>query len=65
MEEPSPILVCSDKFLYVLAPNRIQIKVLEIKSLEHVHTIELSSPINSIMKNGFSIEGDQNPEYEH
>ncbi|MBQ0732858.1 hypothetical protein [Aquimarina celericrescens] len=65
MEEPSPVLVCSDKFLYVLAPNRIQIKVLEIKSLEHVHTIELFSPINSLMKNGFSIEGDQNPDYEH
>ncbi len=65
MEEPSPVLVCSDKFLYILAPNRIQIKVLEIKSLSHVHTIDLDSPVLSIMKNGFSLEGDQNPDYQH
>ncbi|MFS4416624.1 hypothetical protein ACKWCC_07960 [Maribacter sp. 2307ULW6-5] len=64
-EEPSPVLVCSDKFLYVLAPNRTQIKVLKIESLEHVHTIDLETPVISMMKNGFSIEGDQNPDYEH
>ncbi|MGB5817893.1 MAG: hypothetical protein WBG90_00315 [Saonia sp.] len=65
MEEPSPVLVCSDKYLYVLAPNRTQIKVLKIDGLEHVHTIELDTPVESMMKNGFSIEGDQNLDYEH
>ncbi|WP_282085081.1 hypothetical protein [Aquimarina algiphila] len=65
MEEPSPVLVCSNKFLYVLAPNRTQIKVLKIENLSHVHTIELNSPVLSMMKNGFSLEGDQNPDYEH
>ncbi|WP_340066796.1 hypothetical protein [Ascidiimonas aurantiaca] len=65
MEGPSPVLVCSDKFLYVLAPNRTQIKVLEIKSLKHVHTMELGAPAESIMKNGFSIEGEQHPDYSH
>lgn len=64
-EEPSPVLVCSDKFLYVLAPNRTQIKVLKIESLEHVHTIELAAPVISMMKNGFSIEGDQMLDFEH
>ncbi len=57
MEEPSPVLVCSEDFLYVLAPNRTQIKVLEIKSLTHVHTIELPSAVESMMKNGFSLKG--------
>lgn len=65
MEEPSPVLVTSDKFLYVLAPNRTQIKVLEINSLNHVHTIELDEPVESIMKNGFSIEGEQHGDHNH
>lgn len=65
MDEPSPVLVTSDKFLYILAPNRTQIKVLEIADLHHVHTIELSAPIESMMKNGFSIEGDQGHDHEH
>lgn len=65
MEEPSPVLVASSKFLYVLAPNRAQIKVLEIEDLHHVHTIELDTPIISMMKNGFSIEGEQHGDHDH
>ncbi len=65
MEEPSPVLVCSDKFLYVLTPGRNQVKVLEIKSLKHVHTIDLPYAVDGIQKNGFSIEGEQNPDYTH
>ncbi len=65
MEEPSPVLVASDNFLYVLAHNRTQIKVLEIKDLAHVHTIELPAAVESIMKNGFSIEGDQHGDHDH
>ncbi|PTB96053.1 hypothetical protein C9994_09060 [Marivirga lumbricoides] len=65
MDDPSPVLVTSDKFLYILAPNRTQIKVLEIEDLHHVHTIELSAPIESMVKNGFSIEGDQGHDHEH
>lgn len=65
MDDPSPVLVTSDKFLYILAPNRMQIKVLEIADLHHVHTIELSAPVESMMKNGFSIEGDQGHDHEH
>ncbi len=65
MDEPDPVLTSSDKFLYVLAPNQTQIKVLEIESLRHVHTIELDAPVMRIVKNGFSLEGDQNPDYQH
>ena len=64
-EDPSPVLVASDDFLYVLAPNRTQIKVLEIDELKHVHTIELDSPVYSMMKNGFSIEGEQHGDHDH
>lgn len=64
-ELPSPVLVASDKFLYVLAPNRTQIKVLELKTLNHVHTIDLDAPVQSMMKNGFSVEGDQNRPHNH
>ncbi|MBL3659014.1 hypothetical protein [Fulvivirga sediminis] len=64
-DEPNPVLVTSDKFLYVLAPNRTQIKVLEIASLKHVHTIELPTAVDSIVKNGFSMEGDQNSDHNH
>lgn len=55
LEEESPVLVCSDKFLYVLAPNRTDIKVLSIADLEHVHTIKLENAIQSIAKNGFTV----------
>lgn len=65
LEEPNPVLVCSDKYLYALASNRTQIKVLKIDNLEHIHTIELEAPVVSMMKNGFSIEGDQNLDYQH
>ena len=65
MEAPSPVLVASDKFLYVLAPNRTRIKVLEIDELKHVHTIELDAQVKSMMKNGFSIEGEQHGDYDH
>ncbi len=65
MEELSPVLVSATKFLYVLAPNRAQIKVLKIDTLEHVHTIELDVPVMSIMKNGFYIEGEQHGEHDH
>ncbi|UOY08733.1 hypothetical protein L0P88_09310 [Muricauda sp. SCSIO 64092] len=64
-EQESPVLICSDKFLYVLAPNRTQIKVLEIDELKHVHTIELDTPVQSIVKNGFSIEGEQHGDHNH
>ena len=43
-EEPDPVLVASDKFLYALAPNRTQIKVVAVESLEHVHTIRARKP---------------------
>jgi len=65
MDEPSPVLVTSDEFLYILAPNRTQIKVLEIGDLHHVHTIELDAPIMSMIKNGFSTEGDSDHEHDH
>ncbi|QLE02113.1 hypothetical protein HX109_11325 [Galbibacter sp. BG1] len=64
-EEASPVLVTSDKFLYVLAPNRTQIKVLEIDELNHVHTIELEDAVEGMYKNGFSIEGEQHPGHDH
>ncbi len=54
MEEENPVLVCSDKYLYVLAPNRTDIKVLSIADLTHVHTIRLENPVVSIAKNGFT-----------
>ena len=54
MDEPSPVLICSDSFIYILAPNRQQIKVLRINDLTHVHTIELENEINSMIKNGFT-----------
>lgn len=56
MNEPSPVLICSDSFLYILAPNRRQIKVLDISDLTHVHTIELDNEIVSMFKNGFTEE---------
>ncbi len=55
LEEESPVLVCSDKFLYVLAPNRTDIKVLSIADLNHVHTIKLENAVQSIAKNGFTV----------
>ncbi|GAA4819593.1 hypothetical protein [Algivirga pacifica] len=64
-EEEDPILVASDEFLYILAPNRTQIKVLEIHELEHVHTITLDHPIEKIMKNGFSLEGEHDHDHDH
>lgn len=54
LEEESPVLVCSDKYLYVLAPNRTDIKILSIADLRHVHTIRLENPVQSIAKNGFT-----------
>ncbi|MBV6645228.1 MAG: hypothetical protein KI790_07250, partial [Cyclobacteriaceae bacterium] len=54
LEEESPVLVCSDKYLYVLAPNRTDIKVLSIADLRHVHTIRLENAVQSIAKNGFT-----------
>lgn len=65
MDEPSPVLVTSYKFLYILAPNRTQIKVLEIEDLHHVHTIELDHAIEGMMKNGFSIENDHDHDHDH
>ncbi|MBP2832928.1 hypothetical protein J8281_12095 [Aquimarina sp. U1-2] len=64
-EQESPVLVCSDKYLYVLAPNRTDIKVLSITDLKHVHTIKLESPVQSIAKNGFSTVGEPNPDHNH
>lgn len=54
MDEPSPVLICSDNFLYILAPNRQQIKVLAINDLTHVHTIDLGNEVSSMIKNGFT-----------
>ncbi len=54
MDEDDPVLVASDKHLYILAPNRVDIKVLSISDLSHVHTIRLDEPVNSIAKNGFT-----------
>ena len=54
MNQPSPVLICSEQFLYVLAPDRQHIKVLHIRDLAHVHTIELSSTVNSMAKVGFT-----------
>ena len=54
MDEDDPVLVASNKHLYILAPNRVNIKVLDIGTLEHVHTITLSEPVQSIAKNGFT-----------
>jgi WD40 repeat protein len=65
MDEPDPVLVTSDNFLYVLAPDRKHVKVLEIKDLHHVETIELAQEVESMVKNGFSLEGDQDHEHEH
>ena len=56
LEEESPVLVCSDKYLYVLAPNRTDIKVLSIADLTHVHTIKLENAVESIAKNGFTVD---------
>ena len=56
LEAESPVLVCSDKYLYVLAPNRTDIKVLSIADLTHVHTIKLENAVQSIAKNGFTVE---------
>ncbi|WMN07330.1 hypothetical protein QYS48_28530 [Marivirga arenosa] len=65
MDDPDPVLVCSDKFLYVLSTNRTQIKVLEIDDLHHVETIELDNAVESMMKNGFSLEGDDDHDHDH
>ncbi len=54
-EQESPVLVCSDKYLYVLAPNRTDIKVLSIADLKHVHTIRLENAVQGIAKNGFTV----------
>ena len=54
MSGPSPVLVCSDSFLYILAPNRRQIKVLNISDLTHVHTMELDNEVDQMYKNGFT-----------
>ena len=54
MENADPVLVTSDKHLYILAPNRTDIKVLSIATLEHVHTITLPRAVESIAKNGFT-----------
>jgi hypothetical protein len=56
MDENDPVLVTSDKYLYILAPNRTTVKVLEIASLKHVHTIALDASVQSIAKNGFTEE---------
>ncbi len=50
----SPVMVSSDRYLYILAPNRIDIQVLSIVDLEHVQTIKLNAPVKSIAKNGFT-----------
>jgi hypothetical protein len=55
-EVPDPVLVTSDKFLYVLAPNRTQVKVLDIATLTHVHTIDLPAKVTSININGFTVQ---------
>jgi len=65
MDDPDPVLVCSDKFLYVLSTNRTQVKILEIDDLHHVHTIELDHAVEGMMKNGFSIEGDHDHDHDH
>ncbi len=54
MDEDDPVLVASDKHLYILSPNRVDIKVLSISDLKHVHTIRLDEPVESIAKNGFT-----------
>lgn len=56
MSEPSPVLTASDKFLYVLAPNRKQIKVLHLEDLKHVRTFELEHEIEHILKAGFRVK---------
>ncbi|TPN82849.1 hypothetical protein [Aquimarina algicola] len=64
-EQESPVLVCSDQYLYVLAPNRTDIKVLSITDLKHVHTIRLENAVKGIAKNGFTTEGEGNPDHQH
>lgn len=54
MDKLSPVLVASDRHLYILSPNRVDIKVLSISDLKHVHTIRLNAPVKSIAKNGFT-----------
>jgi len=54
MDMADPVLVASDKYLYILGPSRTDIKVLDIKTLEHVETITLDRPVDSIAKNGFT-----------
>jgi iron complex outermembrane receptor protein len=41
-------------FNRILVNNRVDIKVLSIDKLEHVHTITLDRPVTSIAKNGFT-----------
>lgn len=54
MMENDPVLRASDNYLYILGPSRTDIKVLDIETLEHVHTITLDRPVDSIAKNGFT-----------
>lgn len=54
MDLPDPVLVATDRHLYILSPNRVDIKVLSIDDLKHVHTIRLNAPVKSIAKNGFT-----------
>ncbi|EON75641.1 hypothetical protein ADIS_3861 [Lunatimonas lonarensis] len=53
LAEPSPVLAASEKYLYVLKPNRITIQVLDIKTLEEVSNIQLEATVHNMMRVGF------------
>ena len=52
--EGAPVIVSSDDYLYVLTPDRLEIQVFDIETLEDVHTITLDREVTSIAYNGFT-----------
>ncbi len=53
MEDPVPVLTASDKYLYVLEPNRSKIHVRELSTLDVVGSMDSPANTVNIMRVGF------------
>lgn len=53
MDEPVPVLTASEKYLYVLEPNRTKIHVRELSTLDVVASMDAPANTVNIMRVGF------------
>jgi WD40 repeat protein len=56
LNEPSPVLTASEKYLYILDVSRTNINILSLEDMSSVKAMKLDSPVANIMRIGFHEE---------